>query len=79
MTICFICHLSNFRKYSPVYSDVWKLSRDFGIIVKPLIESRVVDLGELANETLRSGQKWSLDRLVLHVVNIIPHFGLNIK
>jgi hypothetical protein len=80
---CDPCYLSNFRKYSSVSSDLWKLSRDFGITVKPLIESRVVDLGELANETLRSGQRWSLDRLVLHVVNITPYFGfscmLNIK
>ncbi|XP_023707539.1 Werner Syndrome-like exonuclease isoform X2 [Cryptotermes secundus] len=51
-----------------IKNDLWKLSRDFGITVKPLIESRVVDLGELANETLRSGQRWSLDRLVLHVI-----------
>lgn len=29
-----------------------------------------MDLGELANETLRSGQRWSLDRLVLHVLKI---------
>lgn len=40
-----------------------------------MIESRVVELGELANNTLRSGQMWSLDRLVLHLVNTILQFG----
>jgi hypothetical protein len=72
---CDICYCNNYRQYASVFSDLWKLSRDFEMTVKPLIESRVVELGELANKTLQSGQRWSLDRLVLHVVNIISHFG----
>nr|CAD7426670.1 unnamed protein product [Timema monikensis] len=50
-----VCHL-----------DFWKLSRDFGILVKPLME-KVIDLGKFANEVLNSNQNWSLDGLVLHL------------
>nr|CAD7437426.1 unnamed protein product [Timema bartmani] len=50
-----VCHL-----------DFWKLSRDFGILVKPLME-KVIDLGKFANEVLNSNQSWSLDGLVLHL------------
>nr|CAD7395178.1 unnamed protein product [Timema poppensis] len=46
--------------------DFWKLSRDFGILVKPLME-KVIDLGKFANEVLNSNQNWSLDGLVLHL------------
>ncbi|KAJ9577342.1 hypothetical protein L9F63_006086, partial [Diploptera punctata] len=50
-----------------IKNDLWKLSRDFQIIVKPIIDSRVVDLSEFANKVLNSGQTWSLDRLTLHL------------
>nr|CAD7200910.1 unnamed protein product [Timema douglasi] len=49
-----------------VRGDFWKLSRDFGILVKPLME-KVIDLGKFANEVLNSNQNWSLDGLVLHL------------
>ncbi|XP_069674868.1 3'-5' exonuclease isoform X2 [Periplaneta americana] len=53
-----------------IKNDLWKLSRDFGVTVKPLIESRVVELRDFANEVLHCDQNWSLDRLVLHVLKM---------
>ena len=52
-----------------IESDLWKLERDFDIRVKPAIDQgTVVDLGKLANEKLKSCERWSLDGLCRNVL-----------
>ncbi|CAG2054522.1 unnamed protein product [Timema podura] len=64
--ICLLQHPKIIFVGVNISGDFWKLSRDFGILVKPLME-KVIDLGKLANEVLNSNQSWSLDGLVLHL------------
>ncbi|KAJ8346360.1 hypothetical protein SKAU_G00277610 [Synaphobranchus kaupii] len=45
-----------------IEGDMWKLLSDFDIKLKNFVE-----LGNLANETLRCSEKWSLDGLVKHL------------
>ncbi|XP_066999219.2 3'-5' exonuclease isoform X2 [Anabrus simplex] len=53
-----------------IASDLWKLSRDFSITVKPIIDTKVVDLGVLANAALNCAQKWSMEGLVLNLLKM---------
>ncbi|XP_063226633.1 3'-5' exonuclease isoform X2 [Bacillus rossius redtenbacheri] len=50
-----------------IKNDLWKLSRDFGVCVEPLL-NKTVDLGEYANQVLNCRQTWSLDGLVLNLL-----------
>nr|CAD7257133.1 unnamed protein product [Timema shepardi] len=64
--ICLLQHPKIIFVGVNISGDFWKLSRDFGILVKPLME-KVIDLGKFANEVLNSNQNWSLDGLVQHL------------
>jgi len=49
--------------------DLWKLARDFDINVKPIIDDkRAVDIGRLANDKLKSSEKWSLEGLCRNLI-----------
>lgn len=50
-----------------IQSDLWKLERDYGMSVAPIIKSSVVDLSEFANRVLGTTETWSLDGLVKHM------------
>ncbi|XP_061162324.1 bifunctional 3'-5' exonuclease/ATP-dependent helicase WRN-like isoform X2 [Saccostrea echinata] len=50
-----------------IQSDLWKLERDFGISVGPVLKSSVVDLSDYANQALKTRETWSLDGLVRHL------------
>lgn len=50
-----------------IQSDFWKLERDYGLSVAPILKSCVVDLSHYANQVLGSKETWSLDGLVKHL------------
>lgn len=50
-----------------IQSDFWKLERDYGLSVAPILKSCVVDLSLYANQVLGSKETWSLDGLVKHL------------
>lgn len=50
-----------------IQSDFWKLERDYGLPVAPILRSCVVDLSHYANQVLGSKETWSLDGLVRHL------------
>ncbi|KAJ7988181.1 hypothetical protein DPEC_G00320950 [Dallia pectoralis] len=53
----------NIRKVGVgIQGDMWKLLSDFDVKL-----TNFVELGDLANERLRCGEKWSLDGLVKHL------------
>uniref|UniRef100_A0A6Q2ZPQ0 DNA 3'-5' helicase n=1 Tax=Esox lucius TaxID=8010 RepID=A0A6Q2ZPQ0_ESOLU len=53
----------NIRKVGVgIQGDMWKLLSDFDVKLK-----NIVELGDMANERLLCGEKWSLDGLVKHL------------
>ncbi|XP_061119688.1 bifunctional 3'-5' exonuclease/ATP-dependent helicase WRN isoform X2 [Conger conger] len=77
---CYLFHLSSMSGFPPglkvllqdeaikkvgvgIQGDMWKLLSDFDIKLKNFVE-----LSDLANETLRCSEKWSLDGLVKHLL-----------
>ena len=48
---------------------MWKLARDFEFPAKTVIGESCVDLSKLANQILRSSEKWSLDNLCRNLVS----------
>ncbi|XP_048756196.1 bifunctional 3'-5' exonuclease/ATP-dependent helicase WRN-like [Ostrea edulis] len=50
-----------------IQSDMWKLERDYGLSVGPVIKSSVVDLSDYANQVLKANEMWSLDGLLRHL------------
>lgn len=50
-----------------IQSDFWKLERDYGLPVAPILKCSVVDLSHYANQVLGSKETWSLDGLVKHL------------
>lgn len=50
-----------------IQADFWKLERDYGLSVAPILKSCVVDLSHYANQVLGSKETWSLDGLVKHL------------
>ncbi|XDV53709.1 hypothetical protein PO909_022144 [Leuciscus waleckii] len=77
---CFLFHISSMSGFPPglkllledesimkvgvgIEGDKWKLLSDFDIKLK-----NIVELSDLANETLRCCEKWSLDGLVKHLL-----------
>ncbi|GFR79736.1 Werner syndrome [Elysia marginata] len=52
-----------------IEADLWKLERDYDFRVKPALDQgSVVDLAKLANEKLKSCERWSLDGLCQNVL-----------
>ncbi|XP_005091191.1 Werner syndrome ATP-dependent helicase homolog [Aplysia californica] len=52
-----------------IEADLWKLARDFSINVKPIFDRKaVIDVGKLANEKLKSSERWSLEGLCKNVL-----------
>lgn len=52
-----------------VYSDVWKLGRDFDISVSSIVQNNIIELRAFANQVFGIRSNWSLERLVLYVVS----------
>uniref|UniRef100_A0A4W5NA18 DNA 3'-5' helicase n=1 Tax=Hucho hucho TaxID=62062 RepID=A0A4W5NA18_9TELE len=76
---CYLFHLSSMSRFPTglkifledetirkvgvgIEGDMWKLLSDFDVKLKNFVE-----LGDLANERLRCGERWSLDGLVKHL------------
>uniref|UniRef100_A0A8C2H5Q0 ATP-dependent DNA helicase n=1 Tax=Cyprinus carpio TaxID=7962 RepID=A0A8C2H5Q0_CYPCA len=77
---CYLFHISSMSGFPPglkmlledenikkvgvgIEGDKWKLLSDYDIRLKSIVE-----LSDLANKTLRCGEKWSLDGLVKHLL-----------
>uniref|UniRef100_A0A673GWC7 DNA 3'-5' helicase n=1 Tax=Sinocyclocheilus rhinocerous TaxID=307959 RepID=A0A673GWC7_9TELE len=77
---CYLFHISSMSGFPPglkgfledenikkvgvgIEGDKWKLLSDYDIKLK-----NIVELSDLANKTLRCGEKWSLDGLVKHLL-----------
>lgn len=52
-----------------IEADLWRLERDYDFRVKTLIDrGSVIDVGRLANQKLKSSEKWTLDGLCKNVL-----------
>ncbi|BFZ25402.1 hypothetical protein BsWGS_28441 [Bradybaena similaris] len=52
-----------------IEADLWRLERDYDFRVKALIDrGSVIDVGRLANQKLKSSEKWTLDGLCKNVL-----------
>lgn len=54
-----------------VYSDFRKLQRDYPAVDSQKMIDRCRDLGVWCNEVMNTGGRWSMERLVMHIV-IVP-------
>lgn len=57
-----------FSFYTHIFSDFWKLSRDFGVDAASIIKSSVIELHKYANLVLECKQQWNLNGLLLHLL-----------